>query len=416
VLLANTVAQSYIARQHLQYERGVNKAIVLARGQRLRIETPHATSKGKGSTKSTGISATAEIQAATLSTHINQLEQLLTVKAIQVTKAAKPHSAALLGPQPKKNAEFGFVIGLLLASIAAFILSRFNRRLRSLNEIESAFQTQILTALPQVRRPIVNRDGQPTPAKSLIEPLRRLHITLQLGNVVEQERQTPPRSILFLSADAGDGKSTLIADLALIQREAGERTAVIEADFRRPVQGRLLGVGGHQGLADVLSGAAAIGEVMQTVAMKEPETTATQPRSGAGVGTALASGGGGEVSVLVSGTSSANPPALLASPGMTDLLRSVAEDYDRVLIDAPSPLEASDVMPLLASVDAIVIVARSAHTRETSAQRLRQLLMRTPSAAVLGVVANAVAPKDIEKYGISAGRGRRRWPGKLLRR
>ena len=52
----------------------------------------------------------------------------------------------------------------------------------------------------------------------------------------------PPRSILFLSADAGDGKSTLVADLALVQREAGERVAVVEADFRRPVQGGLLGV------------------------------------------------------------------------------------------------------------------------------------------------------------------------------
>jgi polysaccharide biosynthesis transport protein len=431
-LLANTVAQTYIKRQHAQFVRGVDKAIAIARQQRRRIETPRASStaaSGKASTKSTGLSTSAEIQAATLSTKINQLEALLSVTDVEQTKVAKPHSAVLLGPKPKKNAEFGFVLGLVLASIAAFVLSRVNRRLRSLADIEAVFQTQMLTALPQVKRPIVHRDGEPSPSKPLIEPLRRLHTTLQLsgkgsgnasengwGNGLASGRHGSPRSILFLSADAGDGKSTLIADLALVQHEAGERSAVIEADFRRPVQGRLLGVTGQQGLAEVLLGTAALGEVMQEVPLMAPQTVTDHVRSGAGVVTALASPGPGAVSVLVSGTAAANPPALLASAAMADVMRSLAEDFDRVLIDAPSPLEVSDVMPLLGAVDAIVIVARARHTRETSARRLRELLTRTPSAAVLGVVANAAAPKDIEKHGISSGRSGRRWPGKLIRR
>jgi Mrp family chromosome partitioning ATPase len=87
-----------------------------------------------------------------------------------------------------------------------------------------------------------------------------------------------------------------------------------------------------------------------------------------------------------------------------------------VLIDAPSPLEVSDVVPLLGSVDAIVIVARIGHTRETSAQRLLQLLMRTPSAPVIGVVANGVTRKDSERYGISLGGRERGWLAKLTRR
>ena len=49
-----------------------------------------------------------------------------------------------------------------------------------------------------------------------------------------------------------------------------------------------------------------------------------------------------------------------------------------MLIDAPPPLEVSDVLPLLAMVDAIVIVARVGHTGETSAQRLVDLLARAP--------------------------------------
>jgi polysaccharide biosynthesis transport protein len=421
-LLANEVAQTYIKRQHAQYVRGVNKSIAIARRQLRRVETPRVTSsKAKGTSKAPGLSPSTEIQAANLSTKLNQLESLLSVTEVEQTKVAKTHSAMLLSPTPKKNAEFGFVIGLLLASIAAFIASRFNRRLRSLAEIEAALQAQVLTALPQVKRPIVHRDGEPTPSKPLIEPLRRLHTTLQLhpgqalGNGASTHRQGP-RSILFLSADAGDGESTLVADLALVQSEAGERTIVIEADFRRPVQGRLLGVSGAHGLAEVLSGSATLAEVVQQAPLPALRQSVEQSLPDAAVATALAAPATGAVSVLVSGAAAANPPALLASAGMAEVLRSATESFDRVLIDAPSPLEVSDVMPLLGAVDAIVLVARARHTREAAARRLRALLATTPSAPVLGVVANAVEAKEIAKYGISSGYGAQRWPGRLLRR
>ena len=76
-----------------------------------------------------------------------------------------------------------------------------------------------------------------------------------------------------------------------------------------------------------------------------------------------------------------------------------------MLIDAPPPLQVSDVMPLLRMVDGIVIVARVGHTREASAERLAQLLARTSSAPVLGVVANARLTADIKKYGFSSAYG-----------
>jgi succinoglycan biosynthesis transport protein ExoP len=415
-LLANTVAQVYIKRQHAQYERSVQQAIAIARRQLRKIEAavaPAAGSKGKSGKSVSGVSSANVIRDAQLSTKINQLEALLGVTAVQQVKPAKPGGAELLAPKPKSNAIFGFVIGLVLAAIAAFALSRFDRRLRSLGDVTAVLRTQVLTALPEVKRPIIHRDGEPVPSKPLLEPLRRLHTTLQLGGVVDHQRQVSPRSILFLSADAGDGKSTVVANLALVQREAGERTAVIEADFRRPVQAKLLGVSGPQGLAEVLTGQLALGEGMQRVASLAGEALGAEARSGDGLATAVAPAEVGSVSVLVGAAAAANPPALIASEAMSYVIRSLAEDHDRVLIDAPPPLEVSDALPLLAAVDGIILVVRLGHTREASAQRLRELLDRTPAAPVIGVVANGVARKDIEKYGVSAGRA---WPARLFGR
>jgi Mrp family chromosome partitioning ATPase len=91
---------------------------------------------------------------------------------------------------------------------------------------------------------------------------------------------------------------------------------------------------------------------------------------------------------------------------MAELIRRLGEEYDSVLVDAPPPLQFSDVMPLLSAVDAVVIVARVDHTREVSARRLMQLLERTPSAPILGVIANAARPRDMERYGLGSGRRR----------
>ncbi len=391
--LANAYAAAYVKRQHTHYRREVGAAIAATHRQLSRIEAglaaaAKAKAKGKGGAAAGAASGAATVQAANLASKINQLEGDLEVAGVQEISSGKT-KATLASPSPKRNAIFGFVLGVLLAAAAACLLSRFDRRLRSLASIEAAFGTPVLSALPAVRRPVVRTGGEPAPAEGLLEPLRRLHTTLQLGDMLERDRQRPPRLILFLSADAGDGKSTLLADLALVQRDAGARVAVIEADMRRPVLAGLLGVNAPYGLSDVLVGALSLGEAWQSA-------------------THLQTDSHGSVSVLLSGGHTANPPALLAGERMRGVLRSAAEEFDYVLIDSPPPLQVSDALPLLGLVDGIVLVARAGHTHEAAAQRLMQLLARVSSAPVLGVLANCVSRAEVQEYGFGAPYGQPR--------
>lgn len=395
-LLANTVATTYIKRQHQNYERAIYNQLVIDRRQLERIEASIVPSgKSKGSSSGSSV-----VREATLSSKINTLESALNLQQSQQLTPARPTRAILLEPLPRKNAEFGFVIGIVLASIAALLLARLDKRLRALGDIESVFHAQILAALPQVRQPIVSADGGVRPSRFLLEPLRLLRTRLLLGGAPQPGNGSRPHTILFISADRGDGRSTIAADLALVQREAGERAVLVEADMRHPTQARMLGLAGHSGLIDVLTGALSLQEAQQIVPAPAPALAAP-----AGAAPALAVRGEGIVGALPAiSADTLDPPALLSSQAMRELLRTLGEEYNHVLIDAPSPLEFSDAMPLLAAVDAIVIVARMGHTHERSAQRLRQLLSQTPSAPVLGVVVNAAAPRDIERYGMTAGR------------
>jgi Mrp family chromosome partitioning ATPase len=249
----------------------------------------------------------------------------------------------------------------------------------------------------------------------MLEPLRRLHTALQLGGNTQDGQQRTSRMILFTSGEAGDGKSTLTADLALVQRDAGERVAIVEADFRRPVLSKLLGLEGSVGLADVLTGSRSLEEAMQRVLPAHAAVGADPRFTGGGVATAVGSDSRGSLFLLASGGAAANPPALLAHDRMAETLRAMAQEFDSVLIDAPSPVEVSDVMPLLKQVDGIVVVARVGHTRETSARGLLQLLANTPRAPVLGVAANCVPRAEAERYGFSPLTGRVRL-GRLIGR
>jgi Mrp family chromosome partitioning ATPase/capsular polysaccharide biosynthesis protein len=423
--LANAYAQVYVKRSTSDYQRAVKAAIATTRLQIRRIEAsssaaPKGSKKGSGAA---GNSVTVQLQAAALHSKINQLESDLRLSGVQQVGPAKTATAQLISPTPKKNAIFGFVIGVALAALAAYALDRVERRLRSLGDVERVFQTQILAVLPRVRTPIFGRGDEdprpaPRPAQALLEPLRGLHTALQFGGTPAQDGEPSPRVILFLSADAGDGKSTTVANLAIVQRDAGACVAVIEADLRRPVQAGLLSLSAPRGLAEVLAGAVTFDRAMQDAGSSQ-HNIATDPApalAGAPGATATSTStvtparGAGSLSVLAGGGEAvANPPALLASPAMRELLRSAAADFDYVLIDAPS-LQVSDAVPLLGAVDGIVIVTRLEHTREASAERLMALLSRSSTAPVLGVVANAVSRADIRRSGFSTGYGGRRWP------
>lgn len=421
--VANAVAQTYIKRKTSKRERGIEQAISLSRRQLRRIESATAAKeaaaaaskkKGKGGSSSSaagkGASTSSVIQGATLSSKINELEASLgTVTAVQL-KPAKASRAVLVAPKPRKDAEFGFVLGLVLAALAVFTLSRFDRRLRSLEGIEAIMQAPLLAALPKAPRPIVRRDGSARPSNLLLEPLRRLHTALDLievpgavsGNGVASSKGS--RVILFVSPDPGDGKSTLVADLALTQREAGERVVVVEANFRRPIQARMLGLDANHSLADVLTRRLDVDDALQ------PVFPADVPDAGEdGVGTLTATQERvGSLFLLAGDASVPNPPALVAQMAKSELMRSLADRFDYVLIDAPSPLEVSDVEPLFGAVDGIVIVARVGHSREVSARRVRQMLERPSNAPVLGVVANFAAPRELKRSGFSSFNGRSR--------
>lgn len=300
----------------------------------------------------------------------------------QLDPAAVP--AAPISPKPARNALFAAAISLVLAIFAAYALSRLDVRIRHLVDIQESYALPLLAAIPRLPASRNKITGAVDAAAQ--EPLRSLQTSLRLARL-----ESSVKTILVTSAVPGEGKSTLVRNLALVQRDEGARVVVVEADLRRPVLRSWFGLSDKHGMTDVLAGQTQLADALQVVtsAPSKAETALAEDQ-----GTIATLARIGELSVLTSGPTPTNPSVVLAGDETAELLKTLEADFTYVLIDAPPLLPVSDALPLLSLVDGVIIVTRMGTTHRTAAERLMELLSRVPDAKLLGVVANDVSEDE----------------------
>jgi Mrp family chromosome partitioning ATPase len=175
--------------------------------------------------------------------------------------------------------------------------------------------------------------------------------------------------------------------------EAGVRVVVVEADLRRPGLSACLGVTHGKGLTDVIAGDISLDHALIDIDVTDPDSA--EP---ARTDRALA--------ILPGGSAASDPSALLGSSQMRDLIDSLADRYDMVIIDSPPLLPVSDTLALLPLTAGIILVGRVGLTTRESIHRVKTLLRRSPSGRVIGIVADDVATGYGYGYGYATVNGR----------
>jgi capsular exopolysaccharide synthesis family protein len=200
----------------------------------------------------------------------------------------------------------------------------------------------------------------------------------------------PPRTIVVTSAAAGEGKTTVAANLAISLTEVDRRVLLIDADLRRPRLHRVFGIDNRLGLSDLLNESGVQARLDQALVPVE---------------------GVAGLWLLPSGVSAYGGPGLLHSAQARELLNRLGERFDRVVIDAPPAAAVSDARALARWADGALLVARAASVD------LREVadtvtLLRADGAVILGAVLNRWDPKRLgyRRYGpyaaYSPGAGR----------
>lgn len=340
--------------------------------------------------------AAARIEA---SSRARQLEAVTRLPAggAQVTDEATPPGQPI-EPRPVRSAVFAFLLSLLLAVGLTFLIELFDRRIKAVEDIESTYPFPILAVVPHEDDAAPLEDGSLTFGRNLREAFRSLRTSIGLTSL---DRTT--KTILVTSAVAGEGKSTVVRNLALAYAEAGLKVVVIETDLRRPTLAASFGVDRRPGLTDVLAGSEPLENALQVTKMVAPtQSVLAEAIAGPDVSINGSTNAATETTlrILTSGPAPPNPPGVLASARTHRLLDEIAEDADIVLIDSPPLLAVSDAVPLVSRVDAVIVVARLSHSTAAAGRRLVEVFGMIPDAHVAGVVVNDVPSGRLQESGL----------------
>ena len=300
--------------------------------------------------------------------------------SVQVAQAAAvPTSPS--SPKTARNTALGGLLGLLLGLGIAFLLERFDRRIREPKDLEAVYGLPLLGIVPEstaLAREARSRNAREDLPPGEAEAFQLIRAHLRYFNV---DREL--RTLLVASAAPGDGKTTVARHLASAAARVGSRVLLLEVDLRRPTIAKQLDVRSGPGLADVLIGAVPLAEAVQTVELESPSATGKERA----------------LDVLVAGAAlPPNPGELVESHAMETVLEQAKSQYDLVVIDTPPLTAVSDAFPLLRKVDGVVIVGRVGRNRRDVAQRLHETLSGA-GAPLLGVIANGFKSGRLGSYG-----------------
>jgi polysaccharide biosynthesis transport protein len=300
---------------------------------------------------------------------------------VQVAQAATAPTSSS-SPRVSRNTFLGGVVGLLLGLIVAFLLERFDRRIREPKDLEAIYGLPLLGVVPEIAA--LARSARKGNAASVLsageaETFDLIRAHLRYCNV---DREL--HALLIASAGPGDGKTTVARHLAGAAVTMGARALLLEVDLRRPTLATQLDLRSGPGLSDVLIGAISLDEATQSIDIDLQAGNSSRGRT---------------LDVLVAGTiPPPNPAELLESRAMESVLQATKSIYDLVVIDTPPLTAVSDAFPLLRKVDGVVIVGRIGRNRRDVAERLHETLNGV-GAPLLGVIANGFKSRGLGAYG-----------------
>lgn len=307
---------------------------------------------------------------------INNLETLKLAKAqntptvMQVETAVKP--TVPISPKPAQTALLGAAIGLFIVAALVFLIEFLDDTLKTPDEIKDLLEVPVIGFIGELKHNEKKSDNAlgvyvaKNPRSPVAEAFRSLRTNLEYSSV-----DNPVKTVLVTSSGESEGKSTVAANLAIVEAQSGKAVVIVDADMRRPKVHVQFNKPNRMGLSDVVTGKLSLDDVLKTYDQVA------------------------NLSIITCGTIPPNPSELLGSERMSHTLKDLEKRFDIIILDT-SPMIVSDPQILSSKVDGVIFVLVPGQTRAITALRPIEELKRIGSK-ILGVVANKI-PKNRDYY------------------
>jgi Mrp family chromosome partitioning ATPase len=248
----------------------------------------------------------------------------------------------------------GLIFGLAIGAGAGLLIETAFRKVVAPSDAEEAADAPFIASVRKngTRRtplPVVDRPFSPA-----AEDYRRVATALErqgLGSAI--------KVLTIASADPGDGRTMLAANLAHSLARQGRAVVLVSSDLRRPEVEKLLGLGQGPGLAEALQDDP-IPAIAMLVSIND------------------------HLLILPAGMPNKHPGELLASRRLAETIQTLRQ-MGIVILDSPPARMSADTIALSAVADATLVVARSGVTKMRSLRELTAGLRRD-RVRQLGVV------------------------------
>ncbi len=296
-----------------------------------------------------------------------------------------------------QTAAAGFLLGLVLGLVIALILEAMDTSIGTIEEVEAFLDLPVVGYIPQLRQEeaeevFSQQEGLATrggaldrqirlithfaPAAVMSESYRSLRTNLLFSQGGSQSKV-----LMLTSSTMREGKSSTAVNLAIVLVQQGARVLLVDGDMRKPMVHHTFGVEKGPGLSDCL-----LGQYPWRDAVKRFSDVVLGEM---GIDMAMYTPGLDQLELLTCGNVHANPPDLLASKTMDEMLREFREEYDFVIIDMPPTLHTTDATILAGRVDGVLLIYHVGSVVRGALKRVKGTL-ESVGGNIIGLVLNGV--------------------------
>ena len=265
-------------------------------------------------------------------------------------------SSAPIRPRPVLNIAAGLMLGLLLGVLLAWLRSRLDRALRSTDEAEELLSVPVLAQIP-LRKRYSLEDGVLSEAYDV---LRANLAFLSLDQALQV--------VTFTSFNPGEGKTSSVEGLAYAAVRGGMSVLLVDGDVRTNSLSEQFGARGLPGLTSAIVGTSSLDDAVLEIVPG--------------------------LSLLPAGPTPPNPPSLLSSGRMRELVGELRQQHNLVIVDAPPVAHLADASILASISDGVVLVTRVGVTNRADLPAAAANLRHSPTPLIGTIV---LSPQMIDE-------------------
>lgn len=309
---------------------------------------------------------------------LSRYKQMKIASAVQ-TSNVKLIDKASIPLKPFKpaiilNIIYSIIFGLMVGCFLAFAVEHLDSTIRDEEEVKRRYAVPFLGSIPLMSDDDTILDNIETAVianpKSLVAEAFRVVRT----SILYSSPDSPPNIILVTSTQPLEGKTTTAANLALSMVQAGNKVLVIDADLRKPRMHKIfLNNGNGGGLSAYL-----VGQIDRSSLITNTDTEGFD--------------------LIPSGPIPPNPVELISSKKMRELLESLHESYDIVIMDGPPIANFADSRLLSRLAEGVVIVTSVGITQRQSLKTSIEEIAKV-GGKIIGTIVNRVESKSKFGYG-----------------